>query len=120
MIGIDIIELSRVDTSDNFLNKIAYQDEIEYIKKTMCEQVQHEKIAALFCVKEAVMKALGLGKKSGVVFKDIKLCHEESGKPYVELFGIAKETFDQNFAGKSINVSISHLKTIATAICLIN
>ncbi len=120
MVGIDIIELDRVDTSECFLSKIAYEDEIAYIKKTMCEQVQHERIASLFCVKEAVMKALGLGKKSGVVFKDIKLCHEESGKPYVELFGRAKEEYDLNFAGKSINVSISHSKTIATAICLIS
>lgn len=120
MVGIDVIELDRVDTSDSFLQKIAYEDEIAYIKKTFCAQVQHERIASLFCVKEAVMKALGLGKNSGVVFKDIKLCHEESGKPYVELFGIAKQTFEKEFKDKKINISISHSKTIASAICIIS
>lgn len=120
MVGIDIIELDRVDTSDSFLNNIAHEDEIAYIKKPFCQQVQHERIAALFCVKEAVMKALGLGKKSGVVFKDIKLCHEESGKPFVELFGVAKQAFEKDFKDKIINISISHSKTIATAICIIN
>ena len=119
MIGIDIIELDRVDTSDAFLNKIAHDEEIAYIKKTFCEQVQHERIASLFCVKEAVMKALGLGKNSGVVFKDIKLCHEESGKPYVELFGVAHNRFLTDFYGKKIEISISHSKTIATAIAII-
>ncbi len=120
MVGIDIIELDRVDTSDSFLNKIADKEEIDYIKKSFCKQVQHEKIASLFCVKEAVMKALGLGKKSGVTFKEIKLCHEENGKPFVQLFGVAKEKFDQDFQDKNIAVSISHSKTIATAICFIN
>jgi len=120
MVGIDIIELNRVDTSDNFLNKIAHEDEISYIKKTMCEQVQHERIASLFCVKEAVMKALGLGKNSGVVFKDIKLCHESSGKPYVELYGVAKEEYQKKYRNYYINISISHSKTIATAIAVLN
>ncbi len=120
MVGIDIIELERVETSDSFLNKIAHKEEIEYIKSNPCKQVQHEKIAGLWCVKEAVMKALELGKNSGVVFKDIKLCHKENGKPFIELFGVAKEQFENYFKDKKIEISISHSKTIATAIAIIN
>ena len=119
MVGIDIIELDRVDTSENFLRKIAHDEEISYIKSNPCNQVQLEKIAGLWCVKEAVMKALSLGKESGVLFKDIKLCHKESGKPYVELFGKARQIFDNFYKDKTIEVSISHSKTIATAIAVI-
>ncbi|MBQ8792812.1 MAG: 4'-phosphopantetheinyl transferase superfamily protein, partial [Clostridia bacterium] len=71
MVGIDIIEVERVDTSDAFLNRIAHESEISYINKSSCNGLRHQRIAALFCVKEAVMKALEMGAKSGVVFKDI-------------------------------------------------
>lgn len=120
MIGIDIIEIERVKTDENFLKKIAYQEEIDYILSSSCENVKKERISALWCVKEAVMKALGLGKNSGVVFKDIKLKHEESGKPFVELFGVAKTTFENNYKGKKIEISLSHSKTCAVAVAMIN
>ena len=41
------------------------------------------------------MKALGLGKNSGVSFKDIQILHDESGKPYVVLHGKAKEQMEE-------------------------
>lgn len=119
MIGIDLVEVERIDTSEAFLNRIAWEEEIEYINKNKSENLHKQKISALFCVKEAVMKALEMGKNSGVVFKDIILCHEESGKPFVKLGGKAKERFDSAFAGKKIEVSISHTKNYATAIAMI-
>lgn len=119
MIGIDLLEVDRINDSIEFLNKIAHEEEIEYINKNTCQHLRKQKITALFCVKEAVMKALGMGKSSGVVFKDIMLCHQESGKPFVKLFGKAKEKFDSNFQGKKIEVSLSHTKSYATAIAII-
>lgn len=120
MVGIDIIDIERVDTSDEFLEKIANESEIEYVKKSFCESLRHQRTGALFCVKEAVMKALEMGKGSGVVFKDIELSHEESGKPVVILHGKAKEKFESDFAGKKIEISLSHtpLNAIAMAIIL--
>lgn len=120
MVGIDLIENERIDKSDKFLQRIAHQTEIDYINKTNSENLRVQKIGALFCVKEAVMKALGLGKGSGVVFKDIELFHEESGKPKVVLHGKAKEKFEKDYVGKNIEVSISHTKNYSTAICIIN
>ena len=119
MIGIDLLEVERINDSVEFLNKIAHVEEIEYINKNTCQHLRKQKIAALFCVKEAVMKALGLGKGSGVVFKDIMLCHEESGKPYVKLFGKAQEKMVDSFKGKRIEISLSHTKAYATAIAII-
>ena len=119
MVGIDIIEVSRVDCSDAFLKKIASEKEIEYIKKSASESLRQQRAAALFCVKEAVVKALGLGEKSKVSFKDIELFHFPSGKPYVKLYGVACEILEKEFAGKTIDVSLSHIKDYATAIAVI-
>ncbi|MBQ8908677.1 MAG: holo-ACP synthase [Clostridia bacterium] len=119
MVGIDIIEVERIDASDKFLEKIAFQEEIDFINKAKCDKLRKQKIAALFCVKESVMKALEMGAKSGVVFKDIQLCHEQSGKPFVVLHGKALDKYNQCFAGKKIEVSLSHTEKYATAIAIL-
>lgn len=119
MVGIDIIEVERIDKSEGFLNKIARISEIEYINKSKCESLRFQRVASLFCVKEAVMKALETGASKGVSFKDIELAHEESGKPYVNLYGKALEIYDQNFKGKKLEVSLSHTEKYATAIAVL-
>jgi len=116
-VGIDIIEINRAKDDEKFLNKIAFEEEIEYINSFKCEEVKKQRIAALWCVKEAVFKCLGLGKGSKVTTKDVMLCHHENGKPYVKLFGIAKDTFD-NLKLNEIEVSISHSVSFATAIAI--
>ena len=65
------------------------------------------------------MKALEMGKGSGVVFKDIELSHEESGKPIVILHGKALEKYNESFSGKKIEVSLSHTPQSAIAIAII-
>ena len=119
MVGIDIIDIERVDGSDEFLNKIARDGEIDYIKKSFCDSLRLQRTGALFCVKEAVMKALGLGKNSGVVFKDIELTHQPSGKPTVLLHGVALEKMNSDHPGKHIEVSLSHTPISAIAIAIV-
>lgn len=119
MVGIDIIEVKRIDFSDEFMNKIAYESEIEYIKKSPCESLCRQRLASLFCVKEAVMKALEMGKGSGVVFKDIEMKHYNTGKPYVTLYGKAIEKYNECFKGMSIEISLSHTEEYATAIAVL-
>lgn len=119
MLGIDLVEVSRLKLDDKFMVRIAHDDEIAYIKKGKSESLQRERLASLWAVKEAVMKALSLGENSGVSFKDIKLCHEKSGKPYVELFGVALQEMHASFYDKRIEVSISHTENYATAIAMI-
>ena len=120
MIGIDIVEVSRVQDNEKFLNKIAHQSEIDYINLTKNPSLRMQKIAALFSVKEAVMKALGLGEKSGVVFKDIILSHEESGRPIVTVQGKAKEKLDKDYPQKNIYVSLSHIEWVSVAVAIIS
>ena len=119
MVGIDIIEVERINYSHEFMNKIAHQGEIEYIEKSTCESLKRQRLAALFCVKEAVMKALEMGAGSGVVFKDIELKHQENGKPFIELYGKALEKLESSFKSKKIEVSLSHTEKYATAFAMI-
>ncbi len=117
MVGIDIIEVARIDQGAEFLNKIALPEEIEYITKS--QSLRSQRAAALFCVKEAVMKALGTGASQGVSFKDLQLSHEKNGKPIINLFGRAYEIFNDKYLGKKIEISISHTEKYATAIAVI-
>lgn len=119
MIGIDLEEVERLDLSEEFMAKVADKEEIQYILKSKCVDLQCQRLASLWAVKEAVMKALGLGGASKVSFHDIKLCHEENGKPYVELSGVAKREFDVSYYGRKIEISLSHTRHYATAIAII-
>ena len=46
MVGIDIIDIERVDGSDEFLNKIANEKEIEYVKKSFCDSLRLQRAGA--------------------------------------------------------------------------
>ena len=119
MVGIDLIEIERVDDGDAFVEKIANPKEIEYINKSTSKSLRHQRIAAAFCVKEAVMKALEMGTGSGVVFKDIELSHQPNGKPIVVLHGKALDKYNKCFSGQKIEISLSHTSNYATAIAIL-
>ena len=118
-VGIDIIEIQKVPKDEKFLKKIALKSEILYMSSFKCEEGIHQRVAALWCVKEAVFKCLGLGKDSGVVAKDVELCHEPSGRPYVKLYKTAKKAFEA-LGLKEIEISLSHSDTYSTAIAIAN
>ena len=110
-IGIDIVEVSRFEKhADNpesrFCERVFTPYELEYLKTKKAASM-----AGLFAAKEAVAKALGTGFR-GFFPNDIEIKHNESGAPYVVLHGKAKEQ-----AGDAkILISISHTKTLATAV----
>ncbi len=73
-----------------------------------------QSLAGRLAVKEAVIKALGIGLIDGVSFLDIEVQREPSGAPFVVLRGACKEVADR----KGIirwQVSISHTETVAMA-----
>ena len=113
-VGIDFQETKRIKNEDKLLEKIALPGEIEYIQKFT--RSQKEKVASLWAVKEAVFKALDT-KAGQISFKEIELCHKDSGAPYLKLFGKAKKRFDS--LGKEIEVSLSHQKSGVVAIVII-
>lgn len=114
-VGIDHIQVKEIKLS--LIKKIALKDEEEYVNQFKTENGKIQRIGALWCVKEAVMKCLGLGKESKVSFKDIELCHDSTGRPYVKVYGVAKEMKD-NLKLENLEISLSHTEESVVAICV--
>ena len=103
MLGIDIVEISRIkkliDENEKFLHKVFNEEEIERIKK---RKEPYERAGGIFAAKEAVAKALGTGLGK-ISFKDIKIKYKGDA-PYAEVF-------DMKF-----DLSISHERSYAVAV----
>ncbi|MGL4912012.1 MAG: holo-ACP synthase [Romboutsia sp.] len=113
-IGIDIIEIKRVDdaikNNNRFLNKMFTDKEIEYFES---KNLRIESIAGNFAAKEAISKSIGTGIRS-FNFKDIEVLRDELGKPIVKTYNNLKQIcIDYNVL--EIKVSISHCKEYAVA-----
>ena len=108
MIGIDIVEISRIKKlieNPEHTKRLFFKEEIDYANANHTPAIH---FAGFFCAKESVVKALG-----GGMVTEIMVLHYENGKPYAQLFGKAKELL----ADKKIEISISHTDDYATAIC---
>jgi holo-[acyl-carrier protein] synthase len=118
-VGIDIIDVARVaqriEKENGFKEMIFSVDEINY-----CESKANkfEHYAARFAAKEAFFKALGTGWITGTSFNEVSIINNIKGKPELILSGETKKTLHVLEAA-NIKISLSHLKTIATAIVII-
>lgn len=119
-VGIDIIEVSRlqkISEDEIKMGTIFNESEIRYFNK-FSDKLPH--IAGHFCAKEAIAKALKTGFNQIVTPLSIEIGHEKNGAPIVSLKGEAKKFFlDFNVEKHNIKISISHCKSTATAICII-
>lgn len=114
-IGIDMIEVERVQ--DKIVNKPGFRElifsenEISY-----CESKKNkfEHYAARFAAKEAFLKAIGTGWTNEIAFNEIEIKNDVNGKPEILLSGTAAVLHTDK-----ILVSLSHLKSMATAIVII-
>lgn len=109
MIGFDLQEVSRIfGVEEALLKKIALDGEVQYIQKYKSDFTI--RVATLWSVKEAAFKALDVCE-GDISYKEIELCHKQSGRPYLVLHGKALEKFKQ-LGGKTIDISISHQKSV--------
>src|SRR5256885_14166748 len=90
-LGVDIAEVERIKAAierrgDAFLRRVFTSAEREY-----CERFKNkfERYAGRFAAKEAAMKALGTGWRSGVRWQDLSIIRERSGRPTMALSGEA-------------------------------
>ncbi|MDR4503988.1 MAG: holo-ACP synthase [Candidatus Scalindua sp.] len=117
--GIDIIEVKRIErvfiSHMGFLRRVFTEDEVKYCQsKKNC--FQH--YAARFASKEAVLKAFGTGLREKMKWTDVETLNEESGKPYINLYGRVKElAIEKNIC--EISISLSHCKEYAVAHALL-
>ena len=113
-IGNDIIENSRVLSaikSEPFINKIFTEKE-----KKIAIQKSNFFLVSNFAVKEAFVKALGLGFRS-IKPTDIEVFRDDLGKPYILLCNEALNIYE-SLKIQYIHVTISNCQeyTIATVI----
>lgn len=111
-VGCDIEEIRRFDKlidKQEFVRLIYLPKEEAYCRnKAVC--TQH--FAAIFCGKEAVIKALGCLGVDNIGFLDIEIFHASNGCPQARLLKSIGSDFD-------IKVSLSHSKSTAMAQVLV-
>ncbi|WP_053217653.1 holo-ACP synthase [Virgibacillus senegalensis] len=108
-IGIDIIELDRIENSlvknRRLAERVLTENELAVFQQLGARSRQVEYLAGRFAAKEAYAKALGtgLGKLS---FQDIEILPDVKGAPKLKA---------GNDPGQNILLSISHSKEYAVA-----
>ena len=115
-LGVDMVEVVRIEKAilkwgGYFLKRVFTTNEITYSKK-QASPYQH--LAARFAVKEAVLKALGSGFTRDVLWTDIEVKNEKSGRPRVKLSGSIKK-IKARLRVQNIIISISHTYSHALA-----
>ena len=112
-IGVDIVEVARFDeelcAKTSFLTKVFTQEEITYCRS---KSNPAPCFAARFAAKEAVIKALSPYSVTPALH-EIEVKKTPSGAPVIVLHMPSAERF-------TIKISISHERTAAVAVALIN
>lgn len=118
-IGIDMIEVDRVrekiEKEKGFREYIFSKREIEYCV-AQADPYQH--YAARFAAKEAFLKAIGRGLSFSLDVNRIEILPQEEGKPEIHLSGEYK-VLEEDGKWRKIHVSLTHLKSTASAIVII-
>ena len=112
-IGVDIEEISRFEgktmgTDSHFLNKIFTPRELDYC---FSQGVPAQHLAARFCAKEAVIKALNNIIDEIIPCNGIEVLNRKDGSPYINLL---KPIIDVD-----IKISLSHTKNEAIAFAVV-
>lgn len=113
-IGIDIVEVSRVESAirrQSFINRVFTPQEQSYCESRGAQRTAS--YAARFAGKEAVMKALGTGLSLGT-WQDVEITVNEAGRPEVRLSGFYAAKAAE-LGGTRIHISLSHTKEYAAA-----
>ncbi len=118
-IGTDIVECLRIAQmierhGELFISRVYTDHEIDYCQSRK-QSTQH--FAGRWAAKEAVLKALGTGWRSGISWRDVEIRNDTSGKPTVALRGGARDVVEELRITKML-ISISHCRSHATAYAL--
>lgn len=116
MIGIDIQDVDRMENfvGTDKMRRMFTQREIDHISK---KNYALETAAGMFCAKEAFFKAVGSGLSMQQLL-EVEVGHLRSGAPYYILS--PQVIKDNNLSTARVDLSISHTKTTAVAVCHIS
>jgi holo-[acyl-carrier protein] synthase len=112
-VGIDLLEIERLERALERRPRLAerlFTDAERDYAASRARPGQH--LAARFCAKEAVAKALGLEAWS---FRDIEVT-SAGGPPHVSLHGTAEQRASE--LGVSVRISLTHTRSEAGAVAI--
>jgi holo-[acyl-carrier protein] synthase len=114
-VGLDLLEIERLEQAlarrPRLAQRLFTEGELAYAE-SMARPGQH--LAARFCAKEAVAKALGLESWS---FRDVEVVGT-GGPPEIRLHGAAAER--AKALGVSVSVSLTHTGRDAAAVAVVS
>jgi holo-[acyl-carrier protein] synthase len=115
--GLDIVMIDRIarmlaEHGDRFPSRCFTESERGYAEAGGTRRI--ERYAARFACKEAVLKALGTGWRSGISWQDIEILREPSGQPAIKLTGRSAELAAQLGIRRWL-VSLTHTSHSAAA-----
>lgn len=119
-IGTDLCNPKRIQATykkfgDKFLRRILTDKEKKYVLSSKPQMIK--RLAGRYAAKEAVSKALGIGIRKGIDFKDIEVVHGEHNMPKLVLHNEAlAEAKKQGLNDWSISISHEDIMVIATVI----
>jgi holo-[acyl-carrier protein] synthase len=114
-IGIDLLEIERLEQALERRPRLAmrlFTESERAYAASRARPGQH--LAARFCAKEAVAKALGLEAWS---FRDVEVLRTNAGPPEVRLHGAAADRAAA--LGVEVRVSLTHTKRDAAAVAIL-
>jgi holo-[acyl-carrier protein] synthase len=92
-VGVDLVNVERLETvlrrwGDRFVKRVFTDQEAEF-----CFKRAHpaSPLALRFAAKEAFSKAIGLGMRKGIRWRDIEVFHYPGGRPGLRLQGRSSE-----------------------------
>jgi len=106
-IGVDIINNNRIKSSirkKNFIKRIYSHNEIRFSKKI---EQKTNYFAKRYAAKEALSKALGIGFRNNLNFKDIEILNDKIGKPYYFKSKKITDIISKKFKIKKYNLFLS-------------
>lgn len=120
-IGNDIVNIDKMEKIFNnkqLFNRYFTPLEQSYILNATNQTLRFERMAGKIAIKEAVCKAFGVGIGKELRWLDVETDHLKTGKPIVlKNERIVKILQKNNLS--DMDVSVSHMKDYATAVCVL-
>jgi holo-[acyl-carrier protein] synthase len=119
-IGVDLAEVDRIE-------RAIARHPVRLVQRVFTEREQMEcsnrhrpamYYAARFAAKEAFLKAVGLGLRGGMRWRDIGVVHAPSGKPSLEVRGRAAERM-RELGAQHIHITLTHTDQHAVAVVIL-
>lgn len=97
-IGVDLVSISRMEKvlkrwGNRFISKVFTDNEADTCYK---RAFPPSSFALRFAAKEAFSKALGLGMKKGLRWRDVEVFHFPGGRPGLRLYGRSSDICREN------------------------